>query len=462
MVLVPTRELAAQVAKEFGILARNTRLKAALIVGGDSMTRQLQDLRSGASVLVACPGRLNDHIERGTVKLSNIEIVVVDEADRMLDMGFLPQLRRIMKTVPTKRQTLMFSATMGSGVAQVAREFLKDPEHVNVGDKAAPPPSIHQTIYPVTNDNKGPMLIEILKRDEVESAIVFTRTRSRADRVARMLSRSGIKAVAIHGDRSQSQRNAALAGFRNRTYRVMVATDVAARGLDIPDVSHVINYDLPDESENYIHRIGRTARMGKSGEALSLVTPEERATLGRLERTLGKQLDRETVEGFEAPQITAPKPVTIFRSSKNSAAAAPAHGGHKVAAGAPLTTTPFNLDESSERKPYRPWKWPWWRTTLRHSGTFGWIMLIHATAVVGLILFPLPGWRLFFARAGLGMDRRYRHHRVLSSRHHTSRAEAQSAGAPDPDLLRDVQWFGRAGQLGLQPSAPSRVGGYRR
>ncbi len=318
MVLVPTRELAAQVAKEFGILARNTRLKAALIVGGDSMTRQLQDLRSGASVLVACPGRLNDHIERGTVKLSNIEIVVVDEADRMLDMGFLPQLRRIMKTVPTKRQTLMFSATMGSGVGQVAREFLKDPEHVNVGDKAAPPPSIHQTIYPVTNDNKGPMLIEILKRDEVESAIVFTRTRSRADRVARMLTRSGIKAVAIHGDRSQSQRNAALAGFRNRTYRVMVATDVAARGLDIPDVSHVINYDLPDESENYIHRIGRTARMGKSGEALSLVTPEERATLGRLERTLGKQLDRETVEGFEAPQITAPKPVTIFRSSKNS------------------------------------------------------------------------------------------------------------------------------------------------
>jgi ATP-dependent RNA helicase RhlE len=318
MVLVPTRELAAQVAKEFGVLARNTGLKAALIVGGDSMSRQLHDLRSGASVLVACPGRLNDHIERGTVKLDHIEIVVVDEADRMLDMGFLPQLRRIMRTVPTKRQTLMFSATMGSGVAQVAREFLKDPEHVSVGAKATPPSSIHQTIYPVTSDNKGPMLIEILKRAEVESAIVFTRTRSRADRVARMLTRSGVKAIAIHGDRSQSQRNAALAGFKNRTYRVMVATDVAARGLDIPDVSHVINYDLPDESENYIHRIGRTARMGKPGEALSLVTPEERATLGRLERTLGKQLDRETVEGFEAPQITAPKPVTVFRSSHNS------------------------------------------------------------------------------------------------------------------------------------------------
>jgi ATP-dependent RNA helicase RhlE len=318
MILVPTRELAAQVAKEFGILARNTRLKAALIVGGDSMTRQLHDLRIGASVLVACPGRLNDHLERGTVKLNQVEIVVVDEADRMLDMGFLPQLRRIMRTAPSKRQTLMFSATMGSGVAQVAREFLTDPEHVSVGAKATPPSTIHQTIYPVSADNKGAMLIEILKRHEVESAIVFTRTRSRADRVARLLVRSGIKAVAIHGDRSQSQRNAALAGFKNRSYRVMVATDVAARGLDIPDVSHVINYDLPDEAENYIHRIGRTARMGKSGEALSLVTPEERATLGRLERTLGKQLDRETVEGFEAPQITAPKPVTLFRSSHSS------------------------------------------------------------------------------------------------------------------------------------------------
>jgi ATP-dependent RNA helicase RhlE len=203
-------------------------------------------------------------------------------------------------------------------VAQVAREFLKDPEHVNVGLKSTPPPSIRQTIYPVTTENKGPMLIEILKRPEVESAIVFTRTRSRADRVARMIARAGIKAVAIHGDRSQSQRNAALAGFRNRTYRVMVATDVAARGLDIPDVSHVINYDLPDESENYIHRIGRTARMGKAGEALSLVTPEERQALGRLERTLGKQLDRETVTGFEALEITAPKPVTIFRSTRNS------------------------------------------------------------------------------------------------------------------------------------------------
>jgi len=316
MVLAPTRELAAQIGREFDILARHTRIRAAVVVGGESMSRQLHELRSGAHVLVACPGRLIDHLERGTVKLDRIEMVVIDEADRMLDMGFLPQLRRIMRMVPRRRQTLMFSATMATGVEQIAREFLNDPARVNIGEMSTPPASIRQTIYPVTLDNKGAMLLEILKRDEVDSAIVFTRTKSRADRVAKLLVRNSIKAVAIHGDRSQGQRNAALAGFRAGTYRVMVATDVAARGLDIPDVSHVINFDLPDASEGYIHRIGRTARMGKAGEALSLVTPEERASLGQIERILGKKLDRESVPGFDAPEITAPKPVTIFRSSR--------------------------------------------------------------------------------------------------------------------------------------------------
>ena len=316
MVLAPTRELAAQIGREFDILARNTRIRAAVVVGDESMGRQLHELRSGAQVLVACPGRLIDHLERGTVKLDRVEIVVIDEADRMLDMGFLPQLRRIMRMVPRQRQTMMFSATMATGVEQIAREFLKEPARVNIGDMSAPPPSIRQTVYPVTLDNKGSMLLEILKRDEVDSAIVFTRTKSRADRVAKLLVRNSIKAVAIHGDRSQGQRTAALAGFRAGTYRVMVATDVAARGLDIPDVSHVINFDLPDASESYIHRIGRTARMGKAGEALSLVTPEERASLGQIERILGKKLDRESVPGFDAPEITAPKPVTIFRSSR--------------------------------------------------------------------------------------------------------------------------------------------------
>ncbi len=315
MVVVPTRELAVQVAREFTLLARHSRLKAVVIMGGDSMSRQLRDLRSGAQVLIACPGRLIDHLERKTVKLDRIETVVIDEADRLLDMGFLPQLRRIMKTVPQKRQTLMFSATMASGVAQVAREFLKNPEHVSVGTKSAPPATIRQTVCPVTLENKGPVLLEILKSADVDSAIVFTRTKTRADRVAKMLARNGIKSVAIHGDRSQSQRNAALAGFRARNYRVMVATDLAARGIDVPHVSHVINFDLPDESENYIHRIGRTARMGKSGEALSLVSPAERMSLGRIERVLGKRLERAPVAGFDAPELAPSKPVTVFRST---------------------------------------------------------------------------------------------------------------------------------------------------
>ena len=267
-------------------------------------------------MLVACPGRLIDFIERGIVKLDKIEVVIIDEADRLLDMGFLPQLRRIMRMVPKNRQTMMFSATMASGPEMIAREFLTTPERVTVGGtKAAPPSQIRQSIYPVTLENKGPVLLEILKRPEVESAIVFTRTKSRADRVAKLLIRANVKAVQIHGDRSQSQRNAALAGFRAQKFRVMVATDVAARGLDIPDVSHVINFDLPDETEGYIHRIGRTARMGKAGEAISLVTQEERVNLARLERTLGNALDREHVEGFEKIEIHAPKPVTVFRSS---------------------------------------------------------------------------------------------------------------------------------------------------
>ena len=316
LVIMPTRELAAQAAREFDLIARHTHIRCATVVGGESERHQIDAIRKGAQVLVACPGRLIDFIERGIVKLDKVEVVIIDEADRLLDMGFLPQLRRIMRMVPKQRQTMMFSATMASGPEMIAREFLTSPERVTVGgSKAAPPSQIRQSIYPVTLENKGPVLLEILKRPEVESAIVFTRTKSRADRVAKLLIRANIKAVQIHGDRSQSQRNAALAGFRSHKFRVMVATDVAARGLDIPDVSHVINFDLPDETEGYIHRIGRTARMGKAGEAISLVTQEERVNLARLERTLGNALDREHVEGFEKIEIHAPKPVTVFRSS---------------------------------------------------------------------------------------------------------------------------------------------------
>ncbi|HZP46688.1 MAG TPA: DEAD/DEAH box helicase [Candidatus Binataceae bacterium] len=315
LVIEPTRELAAQVAREFRLLARHTRLRAALIVGGESMRRQLQELQSGPQVLIACPGRLLDHLERGTVRLDDVSAVVIDEADRLLDMGFMPQVRSIMKLIPAaRRQTLMFSATMDSAAELMAREFLRHPQRVSIGDKATPPATIVQSVCTVRLADKGEVLKALLSRPEVESAIVFTRTKDRADRVARMLKHHGVRVVAIHGDLSQGRRTAALAGFRQRRYRVLVATDVAARGLDIPGVSHVINFDLPDEAENYIHRIGRTARMGREGRAISLVTSEERIALGRIERALGITLEREVVEGFEQPEITSPKPVKLFSS----------------------------------------------------------------------------------------------------------------------------------------------------
>ena len=307
MILAPTRELAAQIGREFSLLARNTRFRGAVVVGGESMNRQVHELRT-AQVVIACPGRLIDHLERGEVKLDRIELVVIDEADRMLDMGFLPQLRRILRVVKGPHQTLMFSATMDASVEGVAREFLRDPARVNIGRISTPPASIRQSIYPVTAENKGPLLLKLLCRGEVDRAIVFTRTKSRADRAAKLLTRNGIKAVAIHGDRSQNQRNAALAGFHRGHFTVLVATDVAARGLDVPDVSHVINFDLPDSSDSYIHRIGRTARMGKSGKALSFAMPEDGPALRDIERTLGMKLERTRFEGFEIPDIEHPKP----------------------------------------------------------------------------------------------------------------------------------------------------------
>ena len=315
MILAPTRELAAQIGREFSLLARKTRLRAAVVVGGESMHRQLHELRT-AQVVIACPGRLIDHLERGDVKLDRIEFVVLDEADRMLDMGFLPQLRRIMRMVTGPHQTLMFSATMDRSVEDVAREFLRDPARVNVGRVSTPPASIRQSIYPVTAENKGRLLLKLIVGRESDRAIVFTRTKSRADRAAKLLVRSGVKAVAIHGDRSQNQRNAALAGFHRGQFAVLVATDVAARGLDIPDVSHVINFDLPETSDSYIHRIGRTARMGKSGEALSFVMPEDAQALREIERTLGMKLARTAVEGFETPDIAPSTPSTPSRIAK--------------------------------------------------------------------------------------------------------------------------------------------------
>jgi ATP-dependent RNA helicase RhlE len=310
LVLAPTRELAAQIAREFQLLSVSPRISAAVIVGGESMGRQIREVSNGVRVVVACPGRLVDHLERGTIKLNQVEVLVIDEADRMLDMGFLPQLRRILRVVRKPRQTLMFSATMDSEMEKVAREFLNDPAKLRLSGTATPPAEIRQIIYPVTQENKTQMLLTLLRSDGVNSAIVFARTRTRADRVTKLLARNQISVIAIHGGRSQNQRSAALAGFRGGKYSVLVATDIASRGLDIPDVSHVVNFDLPDAPDAYIHRIGRTARMGKSGKAWSLVMPEDGTMLCGIERMLGVRLERAGVSGIAMPEktVTAPEP----------------------------------------------------------------------------------------------------------------------------------------------------------
>lgn len=314
LVVAPTRELASQIRQEFDLLSRNTHLRAAVIVGGEPMGRQVRELNAGVQVLIACPGRLIDHLERGTIRLDRIEVMIIDEADRMLDMGFLPQLRRILRMVGKPHQTLMFSATMDPEVERVAREFLHNPVSVRVGEISTPPTTCRQTIYPVTPENKAPMLMDLLARDEVNSAIVFTRTKSRADRITKLLIRNRFKAIAIHGGRSQSQRSAALAGFRAGHYAVLVATDVAARGLDIPEVSHVINFDFPEAPDSYIHRIGRTARMGKSGEALSLVMPRDGLSLRGIEQKLGVRLKQARIARFEVPHPVANRAQTTAQS----------------------------------------------------------------------------------------------------------------------------------------------------
>jgi ATP-dependent RNA helicase RhlE len=315
LVLAPTRELALQIAREFQLLSVSLRMRATVIVGGESMDRQIREIRSGVQVVVACPGRLVDHLERGTIRLDQVQVVVIDEADRMLDMGFLPQLRRVLRAVRKPRQSLMFSATMDPEVERVAREFLNDPMKVRMNDTATPPTAIRQLIYPVTQENKAQILLSLLRREGVHSAIVFARTRSRADRVTKLLARNQISVVAIHGGRSQSQRSAALAGFRSGHYSVLVATDIAARGLDIPGVSHVVNFDLPEAPDAYIHRIGRTARMGKSGEALSLMMPEDGGWLRGIERTLGMKLERAAVSGIAMPVPAAAAPEPAARQS---------------------------------------------------------------------------------------------------------------------------------------------------
>jgi ATP-dependent RNA helicase RhlE len=299
LVLTPTRELAAQIVGDLNDVAVHTPLTAAAVFGGVGMGPQEHAFRSGVDVIVGTPGRLLDHFKRPYAKLGGLKHLVLDEADRMLDMGFLPDLRRVLRHLPTRRQTLFFSATMPAPIAALAREMLHNPATINLERRPAPAVGITQALYPVAQHLKAPLLVELLRRDEVGDALVFTRTKHRADRLTRALEAAAIKVARIHGNRSQSQRTEALAGFKAGKYRVLVATDIAARGIDVTALGHVINFDVPAVPEDYIHRVGRTARAELTGAAFTFVSPEEEANVRGIERVIDKRLPRVTVPDFD-------------------------------------------------------------------------------------------------------------------------------------------------------------------
>jgi len=307
LVLTPTRELAAQILESLNGMALHTPITAASIYGGVGMGPQEHAIRAGVDVLIATPGRLLDHLRQPYTRLDGIEHLVLDEADRMLDMGFLPEIRKILRHLPAKRQTLFFSATMPPQIQSLTREMLKHPVTINVERRSAPAVGITQAVYPVRQDLKAGLLLKLLQRHDIEQALVFTRTKHRANRLAEQLGKGGVHAERIHGNRSQAQRTAALAGFKTGSFRVLVATDIVARGIDVEALGHVINFDVPLVPEDYIHRVGRTARNELTGEAYTLVAPEEEGELRAIERAVGRKLPRVILPDFDYAAKAAAK-----------------------------------------------------------------------------------------------------------------------------------------------------------
>lgn len=298
LVLAPTRELALQTEANAKTFGHPFRLRTAALVGGERESKQLRALDARADIIVATPGRLNDFLNRRMVSLKTIQFFVLDEADRMLDMGFLPQVRRIITHLPRQRQTMLLSATMSREVERLAREMLSDPVRVEAARKATTVATLNQKAYPVLAHAKVPMLLALLRQHTGGSFLIFTETKRSADQIARVLTANRHRVATLHSDRSQSQRNAALADFKNGRVDVLVATDVAARGIDVDDISHVVNYDVPQSVESYLHRVGRTARAGRDGEAVTLVSPNEEAMLATIERSTGITLERSRLSGF--------------------------------------------------------------------------------------------------------------------------------------------------------------------
>ncbi len=297
-IISPTRELAEQTSEVFTELGWYTGLFSTSIYGGVSMDQQIRKIRNGTDILVGCPGRLLDHLWRGTVDFSNLEVLVIDEADRLLDMGFLPSIRGIMECILHKPQTLLFSATMPSDIRRLVQEFLHNPVTVQIG-RSAPVTSVSHTLYPVKQHLKTALLVELLRQVKTESVLVFTRTKHCAERVAQHLKRAGFRATSLQGNMSQGNRQAALDGFRTGSYKILVATDIAARGIDVLRISHVINYDMPANADAYTHRIGRTGRVDQTGDALTFVTGADNVMVHDLERVLKGKLERRTLPDFD-------------------------------------------------------------------------------------------------------------------------------------------------------------------
>lgn len=311
LIVTPTRELAEQIHQAIRGLSVGTNLRSVTVYGGVGANPQIQALRKGVDVIVACPGRLLDLLAQGHARLDRIEVLVLDEADRMFDMGFLPDVRRIIKALPAQRQTMLFSATFPREVEQLANQSLKQPQRIAVG-LSRPAHTVSHALYPVSQHLKRGLLLALLKQTDTDSVLIFTRTKHRARRLERQIKNAGYKVTSLHSDRTQGQRQKALNGFKNGQFQIMVATDIAARGLDVESISHVINFDMPDTADAYIHRIGRTGRAERTGDAFTLITPDDNDLIRKLEKIMKHKLERKTVDGFDytipAPPRSAPSP----------------------------------------------------------------------------------------------------------------------------------------------------------
>ncbi|HXG70945.1 MAG TPA: DEAD/DEAH box helicase [Gemmatimonadaceae bacterium] len=336
LILTPTRELAAQVEESFRKYGKYTDLRVVPIFGGVGIEPQSKALRNGVDVVVATPGRLLDHMERQNVVFDDLEVLVLDEADRMLDMGFAPQLNRIVDEIPKYRQTLLFSATMPPEVEALARRYLRKPVVVQVGRRSEAASTVTHAVYPVPRERKTQLLVELLKKPEMDSVLIFTRTKHGADRVVRHLEQEGVDATAMHADKSQSERTRALEDFKSGKIRVLVATDIAQRGLDVSGISHVVNYDVPQQPEDYVHRIGRTGRAAATGDAYTFMSTDEIAMVRTIERMMGESIPRISVPGYDfGTESGDPAPDAAVTTAEDSPPVLPSVSASPDQAGKP-------------------------------------------------------------------------------------------------------------------------------